>query len=615
MRVINVALTDGKGRRGAAEASFKNWFLRRPMGLAVAVVVLAGPIGSPAVTILSGPSFTPATNAPLAGVLQLTTDTPSRISVLVNDGTNVWARDFYDYATSHSEPLFGFKAARTNHITVTVHDQRRNQATAALPLTFVTGLMPTNFPNLTLLQSRPSLMEPGYTLFLVQVHSGVLWWGVIVDHSGEVVWYSVVPSTFDLRRLANGDLFMPWTTNFNEVNLLGDTVRTWNVPANLPVNQHEGLPTPHGSILYFSDATEMVTNYPTSMTVSNAPLENAIIVYQKVVEISATNAALLNTWSPINLLDPRRISYMMVGLPGGWDAQHSNAIIEDPRDNSIIVSIRHQNALVKFSRATGQLVWILGPPDNWGPAWQPYLLKPVGTPFIWQWAQHAPIITPQGTLMLYDNGNYRASPFAPSVPNSTNYSRAVEYSINEQTMEVSQVWDYGRTNVAERLFTDHEGYAEPEPITGNVLINFANVEYDNGVPPSPYGSSASMVRLTEVTHEPVPQIVFDLAISMFEVPGAIARDCSVYRCHRIPDLYAHPAVPVADLSVTCAGGWATVEFSADDFRTYVTQSSTNLVDWQTLGAAFEWPVGSGQFSLQVQNSGNLTSSYYRVITQ
>ena len=50
----------------------------------------------------------------------------------------------------------------------------------------------------------------------------------------------------------------------------------------------------------------------------------------------------------------------------------------------------------------------------------------------WNYAQHAPQITPQGTLLLYDNGNYRASPFDSLVLDSANYSRAVEYRINEQ---------------------------------------------------------------------------------------------------------------------------------------------------------------------------------------
>jgi hypothetical protein len=458
-------------------------------------------------------------------------------------------------------------------------------------------------------------MEPGYTLFRVGVHNELYWYVTIVDSSGEVVWYNVAPSTADVRGLDNGDLFMPWKTNFVEMNLLGQMVNSWVVPTNLPINLHEGVPTGHGTILYMSDGIEVVTNYPTSMTNPVAPLATADVKYQKVVEISATNAAMLNTWSPINELDPWRISYMIVYTGGSWDTEHSNAVIEDPSDDSLIMSMRMQNAVIKFSRATGQLRWILGPPANWGLAWQPYLLKPVGASFTWQYAQHAPILTPQGTLILFDNGNFRASPFDPPVPDTNNYSRAVEYAINEQTMEVSQVWDYGRTNVAERLYVDHEGNAEPEPKTGNVLIDFAAVNCVNGVPPSQFGSTAWMVRLQEVTHEVVPQIVFDLAISMYANTNAPYKDCTVYRSHRIPDLYVHPAQPVADLSVAYSNGVPRLEFSADDARSYLVEASTNLVDWAAIGVAAEGVPQSGDFSFEDGQSLQFRTRYYSVVTQ
>ena len=585
------------------------------MVLSLTAAFLAVSICSQAVTISSGPSFAQATNAPLAGVLQLTTDAETRVSVSVNDGTNVWERHFYDYATNHSVPLFGFKPARTNQITVAVCDRHRNQATNAQPLEFITSPLPTNFPNIVVLHSEPARMEPGYTLFNLLLRNGVYWYVTIVDSSGEVVWYSVAPSTADVRQLDNGNLFMPWKTNFVEVNLLGQTVNSWVVPTSLPINLHDGVPTGHGTILYLSDAVHSLTNYPTSMTVSNAPRKTASVKYQRVVEISTTNAALLHTWVPENVLDPWRITYAIVYSGGSWDAEHSNAVIEDPRDDSLIVSMRHQNAVIKFSRATGALIWILGPHENWGPAWQPYLLTPVGTPFFWQYAQHAPIITPQGTLIMQDNGNHRASPFDPQVSDANNYSRAVEYSINEQTMEVSQVWDYGRTNVADRLYTGRNGIAEPLPKTGNVLNNFGAVSYINGVAPSSYGPNAVMCRITEVTHDAVPEIVFDLAISLYANTNVTYKDCSVYRARRIPDLYAHPAKPVADLSVTYTNGTSRLEFSADDARAYLVEASTNLFDWEALGLAVEDDPQSGEFSFEDVQPGESKPRYYRVITQ
>jgi hypothetical protein len=198
---------------------------------------------------------------------------------------------------------------------------------------------------------------------------------------------------------------------------------------------------------------------------------------------------------------------------------------------------------------------------------------------------------------------------------SNSYSRGVEYRINEETMEVSQVWDYGRTNVAQLLYSDHEGNAEPLPQTGNVLNDFAAVSYSNGVAPSAFGPTATMARITEVTHDAVPQIVFDLAISMYANTNTPYKDCSVYRSHRIPDLYAHPAMPVADLSVTYDSGLPFLQFSADDARTYVVEASTDLVDWEAIGTALEDDQASGDFYFEDNESSELPVRYYRVLTQ
>ncbi len=592
-------------------------FLRNAMVFSLTVAALGVSFCSRALTISSGPTFTEATNAPLAGTLQLTTDQASRVSVSVSDGQGSWQRNFYDFGTTHSVPLFGFKAARTNTITVTVVDRYRNQFAAAQPLQFITGPLPTNFPNLHLLHSEPDRMEPGYTLFRVELNGNANGYATIVDSGGEVVWYGNIPAISDVRLLENGHLFLPSPpmNNIQEIDLLGNLVNSWPAPPGFSVNDHDAVPTDHGTILFFSTTNEVVSNYPTSLTVSNAPLATATISYQTVVEISAADASLVNTWSPITVLDPRRISYLGGKIGTVWDSEHANSIIEDPSDDSLIVSLRAQNAVIKFCRATGQLRWILGPPANWGPEWQQYLLTPVGAPFFWQYGQHAAVLTSQGTLLLFDDGNFRASPFDPPVPDASNYSRAVEYQINEDTMEVSQVWDYGRTNVAQRLYVDHEGNAEPEPQTGNVLIDFASVKYINGVAPSSYGPSAYVVRITEVTHDQTPEIVFDLELSEFDNPLFSYKACTAYRAHRIPDLYAHPAQPVADLSVTSAIGAPILEFSADDARTYLIEASINLLDWEAIGVALEDEQESGDFYFKDDQSDEYPIRYYRVVTQ
>jgi len=590
--------------------------------LTAAILTISG--WSHAVTILSGSSFTPATNAPLAGLLQLTTDRDSRISVLVSDGTGIWERDFYDYATNHSVPLLGFKPDQTNQILVTVYDKDRNAYTDRQLLTFVTAPLPTNFPTYTVLTNQPGIMEPGYLLFMV-INRKVPNVGYItfMDNSGEVVWYCPIPSTVDVeaRQLDNGDLFVQQqspSNNFLEINMLGETVRTWNAPASYPVNAHEGLVTDHGTILYLSDVSQVVSNFPSSDTISNAPLETTNVDDNPVVEISFTNSALLKAWSPLSMLDPTRVTYLTHGIasgsPDGVDNEHANAIIDDTNDESIIVSLRNQNAVFKFSRSTSQLKWILGPHALWGTNWQPYLLTPIGTPFDWNYGQHAPELTPQGTLLVYNDDNYQSSPFDPTVADSSNCSSAVEYNINEANMEVSEVWNSSWQTNQDRLFTPYVGRVQWLPQTRNVLVDYGAVTYINRVHPSSHAPNASMVRIMEYTHDPVPQVVFDLSFFDYNNAEPSYAGYICYRAYQIPDLYPHPVEPVTDLVVNDENQIPRLEFSADPAHSYLIQASTDLMSWTTIGAPVQ-EGGVGDYDFEDLDANQFTTRFYRVVTQ
>ncbi len=584
--------------------------LRRSALSAVLASLINVPLCAHALTITTGPSFSPAESAPLAGVLQLSTDVDSRVSVSVTEGTNTWQRNFYDYGTAHSLPLLGFKPGRTNAITVTVHDRYRNAVTASQPLLFVTGPLPDDFPPSVLLASQPDKMKPGYTLFRLQNYNDDAAYLTIVDNAGEVVWYSGVASTLDVRQLSNGDLFVPLTMSFVEINMLGETVNSWEAPDGLSIDFHDGVPTPHDTILYINDQDQLVPNFPSSSTNPNAPLINAYVLCNDIIEMSATNGMLLGDWSLIDMLQPTRIDYLTFSL-GDIDCEHANAVIEDPSDNSLIVSMRHQDAVIKFSR-DGQLKWILGPHENWDAGFQPYLLTPVGSPFVWNYGQHAPVITPQGTLLAFDDGNFRASPFDPAVADADNYSRAVEYSIDEQSMEVTQVWDYGRTN-ADRLYTDRAGNADWLPRTGNVLITFSNTLYENGIPPSLAAPGATMLRIKEVTHDADPEVVFDLAFFDYNNSDPVFMGYYAYRSHRIPDLYSILPVPVQDLTVQFDYGEAVLQFSGNEARTYTIQASADLVVWEDIGTAED--TGGGNFQFVDSESNGAPIGFYRVLTQ
>ena len=117
------------------------------------------------------------------------------------------------------------------------------------------------------------------------------------------------------------------------------------------------------------------------------------------------------------------------------DYAHINSVRMDPTDNSIICSFRQTTDIVKISRSTGEIIWRLGGQAN-------------DFTFIGEHAENAPyyfvgqhsaIPLGNGNLILFDNGGMgRGTP----TPSDRDFSRAVEYQLDETNMTATLVWDY-----------------------------------------------------------------------------------------------------------------------------------------------------------------------------
>lgn len=143
-----------------------------------------------------------------------------------------------------------------------------------------------------------------------------------------------------------------------------------------------------------------------------------------------------------------------VGAERNW--AHVNSIAYDAKDDSIIISSRHQG-VVKIGRDK-QVKWILAPSKGWNKQLASKLLKPVdkqgkaltcdengkcdNTDFDFTYTQHSAWISSKGTLTVFDNGDGRGLE-QPALP-SMKYSRFVEYKIDEKKGTVQQLWEYGK---------------------------------------------------------------------------------------------------------------------------------------------------------------------------
>ncbi|WP_295477905.1 aryl-sulfate sulfotransferase [Sutterella sp.] len=165
----------------------------------------------------------------------------------------------------------------------------------------------------------------------------------------------------------------------------------------------------------------------------------------------------------------------IVGAGAGRNWAHVNSVDYDPTDDSIIISSRHQSALIKIGR-DHQVKWIMGSPDGWGPKFADKVLKPVdknGKPikcenskcegdFDWTWTQHTGWRIDSKSnadvfyLSVFDNGDARGME-QPALP-EMKYSRAVIFKIDQKKMTVEQIWEYGKDR-------GHEWYSPVTSLT------------------------------------------------------------------------------------------------------------------------------------------------------
>jgi arylsulfate sulfotransferase len=483
----------------------------------------AAPDAAVALAFVTGPTFTLAPNpsTPLAGRLELSTNRPTRVALAISDADRAFTVELGARGAAHVAPVLGLRPATAHLLAVTVTDDA-GEVLAAPPIAITTAALPAGFPTFTANRIAPAQIEPGVTL------TGAGSYAMAIDDAGRVVWFTDLgEGAEDVRRLDDGNLLINLSNHITavEIDVFGSELRRWHAarstqgaPGSIPVAidsfHHELGELPGGDLFALSTELKTYSGYPTG-ELDPTPQTGPQSVVGDVVVQFAPDGTVVRRYSLLDRLDPYRIGYgsfgsFWVGFYGPAatvDWSHGNAVFPDPHDGGFLVSLRHQDALVKLD-AFGALQWILGTHDNWAPAFAPYLLapvaNPVGGPFLWPFHQHGPRILGDGNIVVFDNGNFRVSPPTPKPP--TSYSRAVEYAVDPQRMEIRQVWQY---DAGQAIYAPATGNIDIGATTGNVIICFG-------------GAS----RIVEVTHTEPPVKVFELSVNR-----------TIYRATRVASLY------------------------------------------------------------------------------
>ena len=322
----------------------------------------------------------------------------------------------------------------------------------------------------------------------------------IIDATGAVRWYMNVDSIYDMENVYHGGVMMGFQQGadgaltwgygqrYVKYDIMGREIFNRRLPAGYADFSHSFDQAQNGNYLLRVAANDVkrpdgrnvrtvrdviVEVTPAGRVVDDWRLWEILDPYRDVVIKSLDQGAVcLN-------IDPSKAGHTLTaedlakqetsanfgdfaGTGPGRNWAHVNSVDYDPTDDSIIISSRHQSAIIKIGRDK-KVKWILGSHEGWKTPYQDKLLQPVdknGKPikcegskcegdFDWTWTQHTgwkvrSELSKGDVIYIsaFDNGDARGME-QPALP-EMKYSRAVVYKVDQKKMTVEQVWEYGK---------------------------------------------------------------------------------------------------------------------------------------------------------------------------
>lgn len=331
----------------------------------------------------------------------------------------------FEKTKTHYLPIYGLYADSDNKVTISCGDTQKT-------ITIKTDALPDDFilPE-SVTADKDKLTNDLY--FFTPSSNG---YTCAYDVNGDVRWYLTTNAIWEINRLKNGHLMLSterlvnspyYMTGLYEMDLLGKIYNEYSLEGGY---HHDYYEMENGNLLIASD----------DFNSEDGTVEDY------VVELDRKTGNIVKTF------DLKDILNMEDGKSENWIAYdwfHNNSVWYDKNTNSITLSGRHQDAVINIDYDTGKLNWIIGDPTNWSEEYQKYFFTPVGDNFEWQWSQHAAMITPEGYVFLFDNGNNKSKNEDEYVSAENSYSRGVMYKIDTNKMTIEQIWEYGKERGSE----------------------------------------------------------------------------------------------------------------------------------------------------------------------
>lgn len=417
----------------------------------------------------------PYGTSPLTALLLFNTAEKMKITIEVegeNADTTIESEVNSEYTTEHEVAVLGLYADKTNTVKITAvtQDGKKTEKT----ITIQTDKLPSEMPTIDVKTSDTKKMEQTGNQLTFITPSTKYAYGV--DSNGDVRWYSTKYNSHVFKELKNGHLL--YLTKYDnaddtyslllETDYLGKIYHAYSMTTEAESEQsgsssksaihHDAIELPSGNLLLtINDDTKYMED--------------------TMIEIDRQTGEVVKMIDLKDILPEEFYKDYKARSDGKVDWFHQNAIWYDESDDSIIISSRSQDTVMKIDYNSTKIKWILSDKEGWPASYKKYLLDPTGDDFKYPAGQHAvEILSDQDDnsdtvdILLYDNNEVVTR---GDEEESGKYSEAVQYRINEKTKKVEMVFSFGK-ELGEDYWTEIVGAARYMETTGNYLVNFGH---------------------------------------------------------------------------------------------------------------------------------------------
>ena len=426
--------------------------------------------------------------SPLTALIIFKTETSVSPKVTIEGDDELSTYEYtFDEGTEHYLPIYGLYPDRDNTVVVEYGDVRQE-------FTITTEALPDDFILPTSVDADKD--ELSNDLYFFTPSSGG--YTCAYDVNGDVRWYLTINSIWEVNRLDNGHLMLSterlvnspyYMTGLYEMDMLGKIYKEYSLPGGY---HHDYYEMPNGNLLVASD----------NFTSGDGTVEDYIVELDR------------ETGEVIKTFDLKDVLNMEDGKSENWieyDWFHNNSVWYDEETNSITLSGRHQDAVINIDYDSGDLNWIIGDSTNWSEEYQKYFFTPVGDDFEWQWSQHAAMITPEGYVFIFDNGNNKSKNEDEYVPAEDSYSRGVMYKIDTDKMTIEQVFEYGKERGSEFYspYISDVDYIDSE----HYIIHSGGIVYVDGKNSNqPAGISGADRLVSDTVEYKDGEVIFEIVL-------------------------------------------------------------------------------------------------------